>query len=128
MSDEPAIERLKAWLTAANEHNGSSGEVFGSILSAITNLEAERDGLEAQAERFRNLNETYSLNYAEAKARAQVAKDKLAGCVEALERIGERARHDGLGQRTFDDVIRDIGWIDDECRAALTNLQGEDGN
>lgn len=29
------------------------------------------------------------------------------------------------GSRTFDDLIRDIGWIDDECRAVLAALDAE---
>lgn len=42
----------------------------------------------------------------------------LRGALEAIQR---RARSDG--NRTFDDAIRDLGLIDDLCRAALTEEQ-----
>lgn len=38
----------------------------------------------------------------------------------ALRAIKRRANYDGT--RTFDDVIDDITWIDDECRRALAAL------
>ena len=34
--------------------------------------------------------------------------------LDMLVRIGKRARSNG--NRTFDDCLRDLGWIDDECR------------
>ena len=46
--------------------------------------------------------------------------DKL---VEALEEIGRLARSDG--QRTFDDCIRDLGYIDDLCRAYRSRAQDD---
>ena len=38
----------------------------------------------------------------------------LIDMAEAIMFIAKRARSDG--DRTFDDCIRDLGWIDDECR------------
>jgi hypothetical protein len=49
------------------------------------------------------------------KSRALTAEADRDRLREALERIGRRARSDG--SRTFDYAIRDLGWIDDECRA-----------
>ncbi len=37
---------------------------------------------------------------------------------EGVERIG-RLSHSGTGTRTFDDLIRDVAWINDETRRLL---------
>jgi len=57
----------------------------------------------------------------DAAAQAHEACNQLEARVEALEKgvrtIGRRSRSDGQG--TFDDMIREMGWIDDECRRLL---------
>jgi hypothetical protein len=51
-------------------------------------------------------------------ARLSAAEAKAGVLEEAIRVIGRYARSDG--DRTFDDCIRDLGLIDDRCRAALT--------
>lgn len=41
--------------------------------------------------------------------------ERLERAEKALSEIGRRAMNQE-GDRTFDDCIRDLGWIDDECR------------
>jgi len=48
--------------------------------------------------------------------------DQRDALLEALKVIGQRARSDG--SRTFDDCIRDLGWIDDHCRQAVARAEG----
>ena len=68
----------------------------------------------------RTLTEVLPENWSAAKmeARALMAEELLAS-------IGRRARSDG--NRTFDDCIRDLGWIDDQCRALLPNGGSDEG-
>ncbi len=40
---------------------------------------------------------------------------------KALENIGQRAYTQG--DRTFDDTLRILSWIDDECRRARSELE-----
>lgn len=52
--------------------------------------------------------------------------DRLTSlCAEmagALKSIGKLARSDG--QRTFDETMRDLSWIDDECRRIIHHAAG----
>lgn len=57
-----------------------------------------------------------------AKAELSASRAEVVALREALARIGRRARSDG--NRTFDDTIRDLEWIDDECRRVAA-LAGE---
>jgi hypothetical protein len=48
---------------------------------------------------------------------ADAVCDQRDALLAAVRKIRLKARSDG--SRTFDDCIRDLGWIDDECRRAL---------
>lgn len=59
-----------------------------------------------------------------AEARVATLEGQVLAANELIAAIGRHARSDG--QRTFDDCIRDLAWIDDQCRAvALAKLEGE---
>ena len=59
-----------------------------------------------------------------AEARLRALASEKEGLRKALDAIGQRAYT--RGDRTFDDAIRDLSWIDDECRRARSELEGRD--
>ena len=48
-------------------------------------------------------------------------REKVERLKAIIESIGKRAYT--RGDRTFDDAIRDLSWIDDECRRARSELE-----
>ena len=49
---------------------------------------------------------------------ADAVCDQRDALLATVRKIRLKA-HCGDGSRTFDDCIRDLGWIDDECRRVL---------
>jgi hypothetical protein len=120
MSDvETAIRCLGSWADGGHPGPYSVTEQARIVLSELSRLQA------AKGESFSDLqeNEASLFDTPEKVAGLIAAKDRWHERAQAAEAriaaIGRRARGDG--NRTFDDTIRDLMWIDDECRRAGTN-------
>ena len=89
---------------------------------------AELDAFQAQAARIAELTaerdesaRAWRSSFDSMHQRAMAAERDLAAAVEALERIN---RTTSAGNRTLDEMIRDMGWANDTARATLAKLKG----
>ena len=113
MRDPTESDRAR-WISQEFAAGNTNGKVWrlsthiSWLERDVANAEAQRDSLKAQLQ-----------EWMEGSAQLQV---KLDDAVEALEKIRLRVEPGRSGSWTIDDAIREVMWIDDECRRILSGL------